>query len=239
MITTRTYRDEDAASVGRLIASTYSAFNLGFATPDQQASLLGPFRFAESAERAHRAAIAEALGAPMVLVAEEAGAIVGVLQGDPAFLHMCVTDVRDVGRAHVLAAQKGEHGRRYLVVGDVMSPAQLRDAYGRIAGVTPATFTPPRFLLNFLAGRMEKVAAATGGDANLTRALVKDAVGKHLVYEGSRSRAELGATYRGGDEVIRDALRWVLFMGALKPKVDAKVRRAMGAAAEPDPDWTK
>jgi GNAT superfamily N-acetyltransferase len=81
MITTRTYRDEDAASVGRLIASTYSAFNLGFATPDQQASLLGPFRFAESAERAHRAAIAEALGAPMVLVAEEAGAIVGVLRG--------------------------------------------------------------------------------------------------------------------------------------------------------------
>jgi len=81
MITIRTYRDDDAASVGRLIASTYSAFNLGFATPDQQASLLGPFRFAESAERAHQAAIAEALGAPMVLVAEEAGAIVGVLRG--------------------------------------------------------------------------------------------------------------------------------------------------------------
>ena len=58
-------------------------------------------------------------------------------------------------------------------------------------------------------------------------------------YEGSRSRAELGATYRGGEEVIRDSLRWVLFMGALKPKVDAKVRRAMGAAAQPDPDWTK
>ena len=81
MITTRTYRDDDAASVGRLIASTYSAFNLGFATPDQQASLLGPFRFAESTEPAHRAAIAKALGAPMVLVSEEAGVIVGVLRG--------------------------------------------------------------------------------------------------------------------------------------------------------------
>ena len=32
-------------------------------------------------EPAHRAAIAEAIGAPMVLVAEEAGAIVGVLRG--------------------------------------------------------------------------------------------------------------------------------------------------------------
>ena len=165
--------------------------------------------------------------------------IVGLLQGDPAFLHMCITDVRDVGKAHVLAAQKGEHGRRYLVVGDVMSPVQLRDAYGRLTGIKPATFTPPRFLLNFLAGRMEKQAAATGGDANLTRALVKDAIGRHLVYAGSRSRTELGMTYRGGEDVIRDAVRWALFTGALKPKVDAKVRRAMGAAAEPDPDWTK
>jgi GNAT superfamily N-acetyltransferase len=81
MITIRTFRDDDTASVGRLIASAYSAFNLGFATPDQQASLLGPFRFAESEEPAHRTAIAKAIGAPMVLVAEEAGAIVGVLRG--------------------------------------------------------------------------------------------------------------------------------------------------------------
>ena len=81
MTTLRTYRDDDASSVGRLIARTYSAFNLGFATPEQQAGLLGPFGFADSAEPAHRAAIAEAIGAPIVLVAEEAGAIVGVLRG--------------------------------------------------------------------------------------------------------------------------------------------------------------
>lgn len=81
MTTIRTYRDDDAAGVGRLIARTYSAFNLGFATPEQQADLLGPFRFADSAEPAHRAAIAEVIAAPMVLVAEEGGAIVGVLRG--------------------------------------------------------------------------------------------------------------------------------------------------------------
>jgi len=81
MITIRAYRDDDAASVGRLIARTYSAFNLGFATPDQQAGLLGPFQFAESTDPAHRAAIARVIEAPMVLVAVEAGAIVGVLRG--------------------------------------------------------------------------------------------------------------------------------------------------------------
>lgn len=81
MVTIRAYRDDDAASVGRLIARTYTAFNLGFAAPEEQADLLGPFRFAESTEPAHRAAIAEALTAPVVLVAVEDGAIVGVLRG--------------------------------------------------------------------------------------------------------------------------------------------------------------
>lgn len=81
MTTIRPYREDDAPSVGRLIAHTYSAFNLGFATPEQQADLLGPFRFADSAEPAHRAAIVEVIAAPMVLVAEEGGAIVGVLRG--------------------------------------------------------------------------------------------------------------------------------------------------------------
>lgn len=81
MITIRAYRDDDTASVGRLIARTYAAFNLGFAAPGQGAALLGPFRFAESTEPGHRSAIAEVLQAPVALVAEDAGAIVGVLRG--------------------------------------------------------------------------------------------------------------------------------------------------------------
>ena len=81
MTTLRAFHDDDASGAGRLIARTYSGFNLGFATPEQEAGLLGPFRFADSAEWAHRAAIAAAIVAPIVLVAEEAGAIVGVLRG--------------------------------------------------------------------------------------------------------------------------------------------------------------
>ena len=77
----RDYRTGDAVSVGRLIARTYSAFNLGFATPDQQAGLLGPFRFAMSEVPAHQAAIAQAIAAPLVLVAEDEEAIVAVLRG--------------------------------------------------------------------------------------------------------------------------------------------------------------
>jgi dihydroflavonol-4-reductase len=165
-------------------------------------------------------------------------AIVGLLQGDPAFLHLCISDVRDVGAGHVLAATKGRSGRRYLLVGDPKSPAEVRDMLGRLTGIRPATFLPPRFVLKFLAARMEKRAAKSGGDAPLTRAIVEDNFGRHLVYDGARAWAELGATFRPAEDTLRDAIRWLLFVGALKPSVVAKVRRAMGAAAEPDADWS-
>lgn len=81
VIEIRDYRASDAISVGHLIARTYRAFNLGFLSSDEQAELLGPFRFVDSIEPAHRDAISEAIAAPLVLVAEDDGGIVGVLRG--------------------------------------------------------------------------------------------------------------------------------------------------------------
>lgn len=81
MITIRLYRESDARSVGRLIADTYGEFNLSFASPEDRALLLGPFRHARSPEKAHQEAIARVITSEIVLVAEEEGEIVGVLRG--------------------------------------------------------------------------------------------------------------------------------------------------------------
>jgi GNAT superfamily N-acetyltransferase len=81
MLTIRPYRESDAAQVGRLIADTYSRFNLSFASGDELGKLLGPFRHAWSDEPAHGEAIAQVIRAPLVSVAEEDGEIVGVLRG--------------------------------------------------------------------------------------------------------------------------------------------------------------
>lgn len=81
MITLRCYQETDAESVGRLIADTYSKFNLSFVPPGELGLFLGPFRHARSAEAAHREAIARMIRSPMVFVAEHDGEIVGVLRG--------------------------------------------------------------------------------------------------------------------------------------------------------------
>jgi len=81
MVTIRPYCESDAESVGALIADTFSRYNLSDMPPEQRDQLLGPFLHARSAERPHRQAIAEAIRAEMVFVAEADGQIVGVLRG--------------------------------------------------------------------------------------------------------------------------------------------------------------
>jgi GNAT superfamily N-acetyltransferase len=81
VITIRRYREGDAQSVGQLIADTYSEFNLSFASPEERALLLGPFRHAHSLETAHQEAIARTIRSEVMFVAEEDDEIVGVLRG--------------------------------------------------------------------------------------------------------------------------------------------------------------
>ena len=83
MIRIRRYRAGDAAEVGRLIADTYTTYNLPFLTPEERPAFLGPFQYAGSERTEHRDAISAAIKASQVLVAEQDGEIVGVLRGRP------------------------------------------------------------------------------------------------------------------------------------------------------------
>ena len=87
MFIIRAYDEKaDAQSVGMLIAETYRKFNLGFASPEEQEKLLGPFRYAGSTELTHRDAITRVLRAEMIFIAEDGDEIVGVLRCRPARL---------------------------------------------------------------------------------------------------------------------------------------------------------
>jgi GNAT superfamily N-acetyltransferase len=85
----RRYRESDAASAGQLIARTFSEFNLSFASPEERDRFLGPFRYADSPEEAHQAAIASVIRSETVWVAVDIGGaqdadegeLVGILRG--------------------------------------------------------------------------------------------------------------------------------------------------------------
>jgi len=77
----RSYREEDARAVGRLIAETYRTYNLSHADPEEQERLLGPFRHGFSDDPKHQEAIRSIIRSPMLYVAEDGNEIAGVLRG--------------------------------------------------------------------------------------------------------------------------------------------------------------
>ena len=134
--TIRPYRESDAPAVGRLIAETYSRFNLDWAAPDELAKLLGPFRRAGSADPAHREAIAQVLRAPTVYVADEGGEITGVLRGRPGRLaSLFVRGDRHrqgIGRRLVerFEAESARQGVRVILVASTLHAVPFYAAMG-------------------------------------------------------------------------------------------------------------
>ena len=99
MITIRKYKIEDSAAVGNLIADTFKRYNLGFASPEDQQKLLGPFRNARSSSKRHQSKIAGLIAADMVFVAvRDRKEIVGVLRGSKDKLRSLFVD----GNSHRL-----------------------------------------------------------------------------------------------------------------------------------------
>ncbi len=161
-------------------------------------------------------------------------ALVGLLQGDPLFFGLCVTDVRDVARAHVLAAERGVRGERYLITGDNLAPRELSALIASLSGVRPMTFRPPRWLLRLLVGRMERAAVRTGVDPAASLDALDDLGKGHLVYDASKSRRVLGMSYRPAREVLQGAFCWLLERELLKPSVAARLRAKLGESAAVD-----
>ena len=86
-INIRLYQTSDAEVVGRLIAETYSEYNLSFLSVDERAPYLGPFQHSDSQEKNHKEDIEQVIQAPMVFIAEIESKVVGVLRGSRGRLH--------------------------------------------------------------------------------------------------------------------------------------------------------
>jgi dihydroflavonol-4-reductase len=257
---TRHVLDAARRSGVRRVVCTSTAATIGFANDptkplDEQASLSDSnIVYVRAKIQAEKLALeAAASGGLEVVVVNPSGvfgpydyrltpatrSIVGLLQGDPIFFAVSVTDVRDVAVGHILAAKKGSNGNRYLLTGDVVLPKETAEIFDELSGIKPATFRPPRFVARWIASSAVRKARKAGTDAALTPELVETALSGHLAYDSRRARTELGATFRPPRDVMRDAFRWLLFVGALKPKVAAKVRERLGPHAAPDASWSK
>ncbi|TNF37881.1 MAG: NAD-dependent epimerase/dehydratase family protein [Deltaproteobacteria bacterium] len=130
-----------------------------------------------------------------------------------------LVDARDVARAHVLAAERGRPGERYLVGGDNLTWSEVADHVAALTGRRPKVLRLGRRPLTAIGAVLELAARVTGKPPALSRAVIADGLDRFIWFDSGKARRELGFEPADGGAVLRATLRWLLGTGHIKEQV--------------------
>lgn len=125
-----------------------------------------------------------------------------------------IVSARHVGEGHLLAAQRGRSGERYILNGKNVPYRQLMRVVARIVGARPPRLTLPRPLMGPFASLVELVNRVRGGIPLVNGNQVRLSA-RFLYYDDQKAREELG--FSGGtlEEAVEEAWRWYREEGLL------------------------
>ncbi|HEY1512061.1 MAG TPA: NAD-dependent epimerase/dehydratase family protein [Solirubrobacteraceae bacterium] len=126
-----------------------------------------------------------------------------------------LVDIADCAEGHVLAAQRGVAGERYLLNGIALPIADALALAGEVAGVD----RKPRML-----PRQVAIAGAWAAEHGFRLARRKPPICREMVrtllhghrYDGSRAERDLGLTYTEPRETLRRTVDWARAEGLLR-----------------------
>jgi dihydroflavonol-4-reductase len=199
-------------------------------TPAIQADIVGAYK--QSKYRAEQVALEAAARGQRVVVVHPSfpvgpgdvkptptgRVIVDFLNGRmPAYVDtgMNVVDVRDVAAGHLLAAERGRVGGRYILGGENVT---LREFLARLAAVSGRR--APRLRLPYapvfaLAGLNEALSRVTGREPRMTRDTLR--MSRHaMFYSPARAVRELGLPQTPIEAALRDAAAWFTANGYVR-----------------------
>lgn len=120
-----------------------------------------------------------------------------------------VVAAADVGHGHVLAAERGIPGARYLLGGENLTWHQLHGTVSELCGVTGPLVTA-NHTASFLAGAAyELIGLLSGKRPPTTRAQAR-MVGRYYWYGHERAADELGYRPRPSRAALAEALAWLV-----------------------------
>ena len=137
-------------------------------------------------------------------------------------------DIRDCVEGHLLAAERGRPGERYVLSGATLSSQEALEIVSGMTGVTDRV----RFLPASVASAAAAVAEGGFRLARRTppvcRAMVRTMLHGHR-YDGSRAARELGLEYTPVRDTFARTIEWAIAEGLVKR--DLPSRESPGAAA--------
>jgi dihydroflavonol-4-reductase len=126
-----------------------------------------------------------------------------------------LVDVEDVARGHVLAAQKGRIGERYILGNENMSVGDYFKLIGEVAGVKSPGFKVPYPLALVMGYLYQAIARITKRPPVLTAPTVR--IGsKYAYYDCSKAVKELGFTQTPVRTTVEKAIDWFKENGHVK-----------------------
>lgn len=200
------------------------------AVPSAAADMIGPYKLSKFRAEEAVGRLVRETGAPVVIVNPSTPVgprdvkptptgrmIVEAATGRmPAFVDtgLNVVHVDDVATGHLLAAERGAVGERYILGGENLSLAEILAVVAGIVGRRAPTVRLPIPAIWPLAVAAEAVARVTGGEPFVTRDGLRMAR-KKMFFTSDKARATLGYAPRPAAEGIADAIAWFRTEGYL------------------------
>ncbi len=149
----------------------------------------------------------------------------------PAYLdcQLNMIDVRDLALGHILAAEKGRIGERYILGGENLRMSQLLAILDEVSGVAMPKARVP-YWLAWATGAVSELAAdlLTHKRPMAPFAGVRLA-GTAMAFDCSKAQRELGLPHRPIRESLADAVAWLAEEGYWEPAVDTRALTSRSA----------
>jgi len=126
-----------------------------------------------------------------------------------------LVDIRDCVRGHLLAAERGEPGERYLLSGIRLTISEALALTADIAGVRRRPLIAPRPLAKLGGAVVERWFTLRGRRPPVCREMVRTLLHGHR-YDGSRAQRELGLQYTPARDTLTSTIDWARSAGLLR-----------------------
>jgi dihydroflavonol-4-reductase len=135
----------------------------------------------------------------------------------PAYLDtgLNIIDVEDCARGHLLAAEKGRIGEKYILGNENLTLQGIFAKLGRITGLEPPKVKLPYTPILMAAYVNEAISAITGREPLIPLAGVQMA-GKFMYFDATKAVCELGLPQHPVDDALRKAVEWFQANGYVK-----------------------
>jgi dihydroflavonol-4-reductase len=143
------------------------------------------------------------------------GIIIAYLNGKlPAFVdtYVSVVDIQDCVEGHLLAADRGQSGRRYVLNGATIHSLEALAIVSELSGVRDRVRIVPAPVARAAVAVAEAAYRLRGKTPSVCRARVRTILHGHR-YDGSRATRELGLEYTPVAETFARTIEWAVAEG--------------------------